>query len=47
MSCQSVIVSFQPFSVTCKENDFDGKYMLLGGPAENASSPTISQIEQN
>ena len=30
-----------------KENDLHRKYMFLGGPAENASYPTISQIEQN
>ena len=38
---------FPRFSVKRKENDLDRKYRLLGGPAENASSPTISQIEQN
>ena len=38
---------FQAFSVKRKENDLDRKYSLLGGPAENASSPTISQIQQN
>ena len=37
-------VCFQPISVKCKENDLDRKYWLLGGPAENASLPTISQI---
>ena len=30
-----------------KENDLDRKYRDFGVPAENASSPTISQIEQN
>ena len=33
------------FSVQRKENYLDEKYRLSGGPAENASSPTISQIE--
>ena len=42
MSCQQMF-----FAVKRKENDLDRKYRLLGGPAENASSPTISQIEQN
>ena len=41
------IVLFQTFSVKRKENDLHIKYTFLGGPAENASSPTISQIEQN
>ena len=40
-------VCFYAFSVKRKENDLDRKHRLLGGPAENASSPTISQIEQN
>ena len=35
------------FRKTRKENDLVLKYRLLGGRAENASSPTISQIEQN
>ena len=35
------------FSVQRRENDLDRKYRLLGGPAENASSPTILQMEQN
>ena len=30
-----------------KENDLHRKYRLFGGPTENLSSPTISQIEQN
>ena len=34
-------------SLDGKYNYLDGKYMLLVGPAENASSPTILQIEQN
>ena len=37
-------VCFQPISVKCKENYLDRKYRLLGGPAENASLSTISQI---
>ena len=41
------IVCFQTFSVKRKENDLHRKYRILGGPAENLSSPTISQIEQN
>ena len=32
------------FSLKRKENDLDTKCRLLGYPAENASSPTISQI---
>ena len=40
-------VCIQAFSVKREENDLDGKYWLSGGPAENASSVTISQIEQN
>ena len=43
----SHIVCFYTFSVKHKENDLHRKYTFLGGPAENASSPTISQIEQN
>ena len=43
----AVNVCFQAFSVKRKENDLDRKYMLLGGPAENAYSNTISQIQQN
>ena len=39
-------VCFYASSVKRKENDMDGKYRILGGPAENASSPTFSQIEQ-
>ena len=39
------IVCFQTFSVKHKKNDLHKKYMLFGGPAENLSSPTISQIE--
>ena len=41
------IVCFETFSVQRKENDLHRKYRFLGGPAENLSSPTISQIEQN
>ena len=41
------IVCFQTFSVKHKENYLHRKYRLFGGPAENLSSPTISQIEQN
>ena len=37
---------FQTFSVWI-ENDLDRKYRFLMGPAEIASSPIISQIEQN
>ena len=43
----SNIVCFLTFSVKNKENDLYRKYMFLGGPAENASSPTISQKRQN
>ena len=43
----SHIVCFLTFSVKHKENDLHRKYWLFGGPAENLSSPTISQIEQN
>ena len=39
-------VCFLAFSVKREENDFDRKYRLLGGPAENTSSSTISLIEQ-
>ena len=38
---------FLDFLCKHKENDFDRKYRLLGGPAENESSHTLSQIEQN
>ena len=41
------IVCLQTFSVKRKKNDLHRKYMLFGGPAENLSSPKISQIEQN
>ena len=41
------IVCFQAFSVKSKEYDLHRKYRLFGGPAENLSSPTISQIKQN
>ena len=40
-------VCFKKFSVKCKENDLLRKYMFFGGPVENASSPTVSSIEQN
>ena len=43
----SHIVCFKTFSAILKENDLHRKYTLFGGPAENPSSPTISQIEQN
>ena len=43
----SHIVCFKTFSVKCKENDLHRKYRLFGGHAENVSSPTISQIEEN
>ena len=43
----SNIVCFLTFSVKRKENDLDRKYTFFGDPAENESSPTISQIEQN
>ena len=43
----SPTVCFLTFSVKRKENDLYRKYTFLGGPAENASSPTISQIEQD
>ena len=46
MNCRQMFVS-RLFSVNRKKNDFDRKYKLLGSPAENAPSPTISQIEQN
>ena len=39
------IVCFETFSVKCKENDLQRKYRIFGGPAENQSSPTISQME--
>ena len=46
-----IIMSYRQMFVSrhflCKENYLVGKYGLLLGPAENASSPTISQIEQN
>ena len=41
------IVYFNTFSVKRKENDLHRKYSLLGGPAENLSSPRISEKEQN
>ena len=41
------IVCLGTFSVKRKENDFRRKYRRFVGPAENLSSPTISQIEQN
>ena len=41
------IVCFHTFPVKRKENYFRRKFRLFGGPAENLSSPTISQIEQN
>ena len=41
------IVCFETFSVKRKKNDLHRKYRLFGGRAENLSSPTISQIEQN
>ena len=40
-------VYFQTFSEKRKENEFHRKDTLLGGPAENLSPPTISQIQQN
>ena len=43
----SHIVCFYTFCVKCKENDLHEKYIVLSGPAENVSSPTISQMEQN
>ena len=46
MSCQQKFVSML-FSVKGKEYVLDRKYRLLRGPAENASSPTISWIQQN
>ena len=42
----SHIVCFETFSVKCQENYLHKKYRLFGGPAENLSSPTFSQIEQ-
>ena len=45
MSCQPKFSSLL-FLVKRKENVFHRKYWLLGGSAENASSPIISQIEQ-
>ena len=41
------IVCLGIFSVNHKENDLHKKNMLFQSPAENLSSPTISQIEQN
>ena len=41
------IVCFRTFSVKSTENDLRRKYRLFGGPEENLSSPTISQIEKN
>ena len=43
----SNIVCFWTFSVKRKEIDLHRKYMFLGDPTENASPPTVSQIEQN
>ena len=43
----SNIVCFLTFSVKLKENDLHRKYTFFWGPAENVSSPTISQIEQS
>ena len=43
----SHIVCYLIFSVKRKENHLHKKYTFLGGHAENASCPTISQIEQN
>ena len=40
-------VCFKAFSVKRKENYLYRKYILLWDPAENASSPTISPMEQN
>ena len=45
MSCQQRL--FLGFFRKRKENNLNGKYRFSGGPAENASSHTISQIEQN
>ena len=39
-------VCFQTFSVKRKENDLHRKYTFLEGPAENASTSTISQIKK-
>ena len=41
------IVCFGTFSVTPTGNNLHKKYWLFGGPAENLSSRTISQIERN
>ena len=41
------IVCFETFSIKHKEKDLYKKYWLFAGPAENLSSPTISQMEQN
>ena len=41
VSLQQMFVS-KFFLVKRKENDLDEKCRLLGGPAENASSPRIS-----
>ena len=41
----SHIVCFETFSVKRKENYLHRKYRHFLGPAENLSSPTISQIE--
>ena len=40
-------VSFKTFSEKRKENELHRKYTLLGGPAENPSPPTISEIYLN
>ena len=40
-------VCFWACLVKCKENNLDKKYWLLFSPAKDASSPTISQREQN
>ena len=47
VSWGSKLSLFLHFSVKCKENDFHRKYSFWGGPAENLSSATISQLEQN
>ena len=36
---------FTLFSEKRKENELHRKYMLLGGPVENLSPPTILQIQ--
>ena len=47
VSCGSKHSLFLDFFWKYKENYLHKKYRLFGGPAENLSSPTISQIEQN